>query len=1527
MQKYIEQIAHLDNPTFQEIRRIARKSLTHFSTQEHNKLWEELEHGVTLLNTHESMCKYLDSYGNMHEAKINIALKELNQAELEGEFDIIDWGCGQGLATISFFDYLKRYKLNASVKNVILIEPSKMALERAKLHVSAYQNDNLQIKTVNKFLNEVTNQDIITDGFRPVIHFFSNILDIKEIDLRDIAVKLNQSILTDNYIITVGPLNTGNRRIDAFYDYFKVPIIFEINEFRFDYGGSKPCSFKAKVYKLQYNEEGRLIPIEYYPSVQFNASYELDCIKRKRKTFAENEELKAISDKLTRYEISAPFDIGASVYDDVDPLLAVLNNIVTRGLPTKASPFIEKLFEQNFDFIKSEILRGEISFNSKKEISYKEILLWVKKAINSKGELNYTEIDLTQLQLILTPIAVARVQKTILEALMTGQIDYTQDKWDVLVEEHDVPCAAIAFRDLEQMFNNLTQLSEEYQHLKFPKVNLEILTTSEYSASPLHLDANTRTEILPVQRIKKYDLVIDIALLQKANIDKTSFSKFNCKKQCYFNIRAAVVNRSDRNIYTSKQIKYKNLVLRDSQGNYAEITEAKALLNYFMQLLFRKQDFRPGQLPILNRALQNKSVIGLLPTGGGKSLTYQLAAMLQPGVTLIVDPLSSLMRDQYDGLMSAGIDCCTYINSTIAKEDRKIREFQMQSSQMIFVFLSPERLAIYEFRERLKNMYNLNIYFSYGVIDEVHCVSEWGHDFRIPYLHLGRNLYKYVRAKDGIIPLFGLTATASFDVLADVERELSGEGAFVLDADTIVRFENTNRLELQYKVEKVDVEFDQDTNRYDEHNELDPALPKPVNLFGANNSKAFQNTKNRFLTTVIQGIPKHINELQTLKATDLIKKTFIERQDNDDTQKVDLSVEMPSNFYEKKEHYEQAGIVFCPHKANTGISVKTNQEVLSKTIADIGTFSGGDDIDKSSMKNLELFRDSKQPIMVATKAFGMGIDKPNVRFTVNMNYSSSLESFVQEAGRAGRDRKMALSTILLSYYHLSRINEKCPAPTFHISEIKNRWYHTADLQTIIKHYNLKIDNKYIDICSPQHDQVQIDCEKKNTYDEFILRKGSCKTDCSDEANCNVKDIPRYIRNRWQSIKELESYKNEQNIKIDKKHIRYQNADYESVMYFYNSSFKGADIENWFMIDLLSSKPVTVFYGNDAEKKPTELFAANGFLTSLMNATEDKEVVSFIPYIKSDKGLKIQGNDMDIAKAIYRLTCIGLIEDFTNDYNHNQFRIVAKKKKEGEYYNGLERFLHRYYTEERAEQEIILAKNFKLEIESDNELKNEIHRCLAFLTHFVYTKISVKRKRAIDDMRNFCIQGIDEAKDWKLRNEELKDFIYYYFNSKYAKEDYIADNGELYSLTVDTDYGKISDSDILFKYLKVIEDELVGVGVPIDNVKHLQGAVRLLRRSLTDENPTLSLLNAFCLSFLGTKNNQNLENELLLSYKEGMEEFENRIDDPVVFWKLFDNFNFVISPFPKNKQLSQLKQEIMLSIHGKTLKNITEKYMQ
>ena len=1519
MHKYIEKINSLQYPTFQQIRNIANKSIDDFSNEERQGLWKQLNHGVDLLYSHELMCQYLWSFGNMHEAKIHAALKGINKAELIGEFDIIDWGCGQGLATIAFFDFLKDHHLKTSVKNIILIEPSKMALERAKLHISAYQKDRSKIKIVEKYLNDVTNSDIKTDGLRPVIHFFSNILDIKDIDLKDISVKLNQALLNENYVVSVGPIYAGNRRIDAFYDYFKVSDIFEINESQFNYGGNKTCTCKALVYKLGYNENGILTPIEFYPSVQFHACYELDCIKQKREQFTklEKEKFKNITNNLNRCETYTPFDIGASVYDDVHPILAVLNNIVTRGLPTKASPFIESLFEQSFGYTKEKQERGEISFYVQKGISYKEILIWVENTINSSLIADYTGIETTQLQLILTPIAIARIQKTILEALMTDKLDFNQESWKILVEEKDVPCAAIAFRDLEQMFNCLTQLSIEYQGLKFPSINLEIISTPEFCNSPLHLDFKTTTKVLPVQSNTEYDLVINIAVLQKSEIDKNSFSKFKCKNKCYFNIRSAYEKKSDRVIYTSNPIQYRDLVKKDFQGKYSNIKETKELLKYFLQLIFRKEDFRPGQLPILNRALQNKGVIGLLPTGGGKSLTYQLAAMLQPGVTLIVDPLSSLMKDQYDSLRNLGIDCCIYINSTINSEEKKRRETLMESSQALFVFLSPERLGIYQFRERLKNMHELHVYFSYGVIDEVHCVSEWGHDFRFSYLHLGRNLYKYVRAKEGRISLFGLTATASFDVLADVERELSGESAFNLDADTIVRYENTNRLELQYKIEKVKVKFEND-DFFDKYNELDPGLPKAVRFA---DNKAFGKAKNSFLSNYINILPTYVTELQTYEAIKKIKTSFEDRQEPDENINNILNVEMPYNFFEPKEHYEQAGIIFCPHKDNTGLSVKVNQSTLQKTIQDVGAFLGGDETD-NSMNNLELFRDSKLPIMVATKAFGMGIDKPNVRFTVNMNYSSSLESFVQEAGRAGRDRKMALSTILISDYKLARINNKFQSNNHPFRILKNKWFNTEDLKTILKHYNVDVDSKYIDYCTPEHDFVRIYCSTSNKIFAF----NNCKDECEDFVNCKLSKVPRELKG-WHFEKDFKEILAEKNIVIDKKQIQFQNADYETVMYFYNNSFKGATIEKQFMHKLLSVDAIELFYGDDTEIKHNELKTFNGFLTSLFNAAEDIEIVSFIPYTSPDKTKKIEGNDTDIAKAIYRMSCIGLIEDFTQDYSNNRFRIVSKNKAEGEYFNSLNKFLLRYYTEDRAKQEISKAFSYKLNKISDNNKENEIHRCLAYLTEFVYEKISIKRKRAIDDMRNFCIQGIDETKDWKIINEELKDFIYYYFNSKYAKDDYVADNGIPYSLTIDTQKGKFSSEELLFKYLKVIDDDLVGVGTPIDNVKHLQGAVRLIRRSLTDNNPTLYLLNAFCLLFLGTKGNENLERELVTSYKEGMEEFENRIVDSVEFWNLFDKYNAVINQFSNKKQLTKLKQEIMLTIHGNKLKTITDKYLQ
>jgi len=1483
-EEYKVQIQNLANPDFQQIRSIANQRIAQLSKEKRDLLWKKLDRGVALLNTHEEMCQYLFSFGNMHEAKIKKALDYLPGKIFKQNFEIIDWGCGQGLATVCLFDYFNSKGFENKVQKVTLIEPSKKALDRAGLHVNSYLKDDTKIVSFQKKLDDVTDEDIESEANIPVIHFFSNILDIKQIDLKQLANKIDTSVVDDNYIISVGPLNATNKRIDAFYNYFNVPLIYEYENSQYEYGTHKPCSIKFNIYKLEYNKQGNLIPIEFYPSVQFHAAYKLDCV---------NDHLQPALDSLTYFETSTPFDIGASVYDDIHPILAVLNNMVTRGLPTKASPFIENTFQQAFEYSKNKILYGTISYPENEPIPYDDLQKWYDPIDLEKGNTSYGQVNTDLLQLLFSPIAIARVQKTILEALMTSKLDINSKEWKVLVEEKDIPCAAIAFSDLTQMFNNLTKLSSDYQNLVFPKINLNIISNKTFQNSKLHLDNNVSPKIQPKHYKTKYDLVIDISIFQTPNIEKESFSKFKAKNNCYFNIRSGKETRNERNIYTTDKIQYKDFVSTDEHGHHTEIEDTKQLLEYFLQLIFRKEGFRPGQLPILNRALQNKSVIGLLPTGGGKSLTYQLAAILQPGVTLIVDPLRSLMKDQYDGLITAGIDSCAYINSTQTKKEKHEAERKMEQSKLLFIFLSPERLAIYKFREKLKNMHELNVYFSYGVIDEVHCVSEWGHDFRFSYLHLGRNLYNYVRSKNSIISLFGLTATASFDVLADVERELSGNGAFPLDSETIVRYENSNRLELQYKIEKVRVDFQDEYEVLLNSNYATPAkidriktkykilldneLPLPVKI---SDKWGFYDAKKDFLKDYVRIIPTYIDEIQSENSIKNIKESFAERQGNSIGINNELEIEITNDFYSERSDYDDAGIVFCPHKKSTGISVEKINESLVKFIPDTGTFSGGDDDDKinTSMQNLELF------------------------------------------GRSGRDRKMALSVILLSDYKLVRINRNHTNHEFP-QQLKGRWFKSDDLNQIMDHFNVKIENQYMDYLTPDNDLIRLFC-KEGTNPKYFGFDNCNDNQCVMFNKCQLKKVTKEAEG-WIYKEDLFEILKENNITIDKKNIEYQNADYETVMYFYNNSFKGEVIEKMSMYKILHLEKTDVFFGDDTEIRTRDITTVDGFLTTLIESNIDDEIVSFIKYIRPNRANDIEGTDTDLAKAIYRMTCIELIEDFTQDYANDRYRIVSVRKKEGDYYDGLERFLLRYYSVDRAKEEI--KDVYNIEVKSSSDLEKEIFQCLNYLTTFVYDKISVKRKRAIDDMRTFCITGADETKDWKETNEELKDFIYYYFNSKYAKSDYIATNGEDYSITVDTDKGKDSKDWILFKYLKVIDENIEG-GTPIDNVKHLQGAVRLLRRSLTDTNPALSLLNSFCIFYLGTNNNENLEKEVIKSYKEGMLGFAERENDLNNFWNLFKKYNHFLKPFSDSK-LDKLKTEITLMIHNNEINNLATKYLQ
>ena len=365
---YNDRLKSIQAPTFKKIKDIACSFINCLPVEKRNSLYDQLKRGINLLDTHELMCQYLWSYGNMHEAKIRKALSCFSKSDFEREITVIDWGCGQGLATVCFFDYLKSINAFEKVKSSVLIEPSKTAIDRALNHVQLYLKDVSSIKTVNKFLDDVIHEDISSVKKQSVFHFFSNILDIAEIDLKKLANNLKQNVFNDNYVICVGPLNPGNLRIDAFYNYFDSPETFlNEKESQFNYGSKSTCSYNIRVYKLTADTEGILIPVEFYPSVQFNASYQLDFIKEAFSNISseKKERVRSLYKSISAFDVSAPFDIGASIYDDVNPVLAVLNNIVTRGLPTKSSPLIERIFCKSKNVCKEDTTDGVLSYKQK----------------------------------------------------------------------------------------------------------------------------------------------------------------------------------------------------------------------------------------------------------------------------------------------------------------------------------------------------------------------------------------------------------------------------------------------------------------------------------------------------------------------------------------------------------------------------------------------------------------------------------------------------------------------------------------------------------------------------------------------------------------------------------------------------------------------------------------------------------------------------------------------------------------------------------------------------------------------------------------------------------------------------------------------------------------------------------------------------------------------------------------------------------------------------------------------------------
>ncbi|MCF6268549.1 MAG: DNA helicase RecQ [Melioribacteraceae bacterium] len=333
-----------------------------------------------------------------------------------------------------------------------------------------------------------------------------------------------------------------------------------------------------------------------------------------------------------------------------------------------------------------------------------------------------------------------------------------------------------------------------------------------------------------------------------------------------------------------------------------------------LKKVFGYNSFRPLQKEVIENVISQKDTLVIMPTGGGKSLTYQIPALMFDGITIVVSPLISLMKDQVEQLKELGVEAI-FLNSSLSQWDYQYNVEQIKKGEVKLLYVAPETLLLDRTLDLLENL-NVDCI----TIDEAHCISEWGHDFRPVYREIASLQPKFPKAV-----FMALTATATPQVQNDIANNLK--------------------------------------------------------LKAANRFIASFNRGNLYLQ--------------------VIEKTFPLKQ--------------ILNFLDK--HKNQSGIVYCFSRNQ----VDELTEELDERGFSVKPYHAGLP-DKVRMKNQEKFIKDDIQIIVATIAFGMGINKPNVRFVIHYDLPKNIESYYQEIGRAGRDGLRAECLLLFGYGDIRKIN-------------------------------------------------------------------------------------------------------------------------------------------------------------------------------------------------------------------------------------------------------------------------------------------------------------------------------------------------------------------------------------------------------------------------------------------------------------------------------------------------------------------------
>jgi len=537
-----------------------------------------------------------------------------------------------------------------------------------------------------------------------------------------------------------------------------------------------------------------------------------------------------------------------------------------------------------------------------------------------------------------------------------------------------LPDSSIDLSDVKQYVNKPISI-----YVEIVSMSIKLKNDSEYYY--YHICDQSEDKEKTILKVPKYFILPshnfgEILYFSNAIVEKLN-NKLNYDYAISLNPHKTIV------INWSQSDKLRNLV------KFNNVT--KNNLEFFLFRFFRFKKFKDGQFKIIKNILLNQDILGILATGGGKSLIFQLASFLKPGISIVISPLKSLMDDQISALKNRfGFDFADRIHSGMKLSEKKYVISRFRNGYLKLLYVAPERLQQKSFQKEISRIVKKGILINYFTIDEAHCISEWGHDFRHSYARL-KERQSEIESKPSIN---ALTATASHLVRKDILSLLK------MDEKRDLIWQINDRQELSLEV--IPLIYSTDRKSFSIH------------FRNADSFKTKRFNENQNRPDILLFILKHILKLRfnkfnpnedagqifTIYADPKPARSLENDISELDDSKRKRHIESQNREYEGakwlSDYLKSKGLNSKAWFSTPGYRDKlTSDEKKKKKI----------DWEAEKTKIQDQFINNEFNLLVSTKGFGMGIDKPNIRYVIHYGFPGSLESYFQQIGRAGRDGK------------------------------------------------------------------------------------------------------------------------------------------------------------------------------------------------------------------------------------------------------------------------------------------------------------------------------------------------------------------------------------------------------------------------------------------------------------------------------------------------------------------------------------------